>query len=88
MHQFLNTTLNQIVKALDKEGVPSVLLKGNLISYSETLRTEPQAYMSWGLKSKSSYLSSLPQRTKNVQRIPKKIWYKMQENQKVGGPQD
>ncbi len=42
MHQLLNTTLNQIVKALDKEGVPSVLLKGNLISYSETLRTEPQ----------------------------------------------
>lgn len=56
MHQLLNTTLNQIVKALDKEGVPSVLLKGQgvaqnyrkptnrmkCISYSETLRTEPQ----------------------------------------------
>ena len=28
MHQLLNTTINQIVKALDDENIPSVLLKG------------------------------------------------------------
>ena len=34
MHQLLNTTLNQIVKALDKEGVPSVLLKGQGVAHN------------------------------------------------------